>query len=288
MPDRWPGATVRDLARMRWGRAVLAPWPTAVGSLDVHLGGGLYPGQLAVVAAAPGTGKSALGLQVARNTASSGQPAVLVIYEHTVEEMLLRLTCLESPGGSGLDMPRLRAALRKGSAQTLEDAIRCEPEASVAWTRIAGYWHRLHLIEADPGVHTARIIDRWMGTGPRALWVIDSLQQIAPDSDELEMSLAARAAMAAHRLKRAARAYSVPVLATSQVATAALLREEPGLGDLEGGARVAHVCDVLLAGAARAGTVTWRLLKNRNGPADVAVPLHLDGAHLRFEEVPIE
>ncbi len=61
--------------------------PTGVTELDRVLGGGVVPGSVILVAGEPGVGKSTLLLQVVAAVAASGEPALYVTGEESVEQV---------------------------------------------------------------------------------------------------------------------------------------------------------------------------------------------------------
>src|SRR5262249_35843838 len=65
--------------------------------LDEVLAGGLHAGDLILIAGAPGTGKTTLSLQMARNVALAGRAVCLyVCFDHDELHLLNRLIALES------------------------------------------------------------------------------------------------------------------------------------------------------------------------------------------------
>lgn len=82
-------SAVRTLAESR-GSALLGV-PTSLTRLDA-MTAGLQPGQLIILAARPGVGKSALALQMARHMAeATGQAIIFNSFEMSAEELVMRL-----------------------------------------------------------------------------------------------------------------------------------------------------------------------------------------------------
>lgn len=94
----------------QWSHRSPAPratCPTGFKALDSHLGGGLRPGSLTLVAGPPGLGKSTLALQVARNAAAAGLPVLVSSHEHGPEDLLARLLSMEAGELDDADQARL-------------------------------------------------------------------------------------------------------------------------------------------------------------------------------------
>lgn len=76
---------------------------TGFGEIDQLLGGGLVPGSVVLLAGQPGIGKSTLVLQLAAHVAATGQTALYVSGEESVEQIHLRAFRL-GLGSSGLQL----------------------------------------------------------------------------------------------------------------------------------------------------------------------------------------
>ena len=88
-------------------------WPSGFGALDSALAGGFRSGELALLGAAPGLGKTTFALQVARNLVVSGQSVVYFSFEHDNHSLLERLIVLEAAeiaGSSAVRLPAVRQA----------------------------------------------------------------------------------------------------------------------------------------------------------------------------------
>src|SRR5690606_20847356 len=88
--------------------------PTGINDLD-ELIGGLYPGQMIVLAGRPGHGKTTLGAQIARNLANNGVPTVFFSQEMPKEELGQRNASAET----GVAFSKIREG--KVSSKELED-----------------------------------------------------------------------------------------------------------------------------------------------------------------------
>jgi replicative DNA helicase len=96
------------------------PVPTGIAELDELLGGGFRPGQLVVLGARPGVGKSVGGLGFAAAAAERGYGAAVCSMEMTKDELMERLFAREAD----IPLSRLRAPemLDAGDQRRLERA----------------------------------------------------------------------------------------------------------------------------------------------------------------------
>lgn len=222
-------------------------WDTGLYPLDVHLGGGLHAGDLALVAGAQGVGKTTATLQVARNVAKSGGRATYVCYEHlpsTLAERLLALEAALVAGDRAPSMEELRTALaRIGPNEGLEQHLGSLPGMAEALSSIAAYGERLRLVGARGDQTGLAQIRELALAGEPGLLVVDYLQKVhVPDAPDEE----SRVARVATALKDLALEARCPVLAITAV-------EREGLGGgrirsrhLKGSVTLAYEADVVL------------------------------------------
>lgn len=182
------------------------PWPFE--PLNRHTYG-IHKGELTIVAARPGVGKSAFALQVAMDTAFKDK------------------TCLFF----SLEMPRTglieRAISLHGNIPT--NALRSRVLTSDQWTRIADSSDKIArtrlLIDDRAGINMAQIFakcnrvrresDR-LGK-PLALVVIDYLQLLSPPPDHLRADRRVQVDQNAQMLKELAKNLQCPVMALAQL-----------------------------------------------------------------------
>lgn len=257
--------------------------PTGFGRLDGFLGGGLRAGQLVVVAARPGVGKSAFALQVAAHVAER-RPVGVFSLEMTAQEIALR----EIGRESGVDLRRFRPGAEIPQATTK------------AVTTAAGRYTKRRLYVNDTaGLSIGKlraIARRWRREKGVELLVIDYLQLLSADRsgrdrrevvDEISRGL-----------KLLAKELGTPVLVASQ-----LNREmekdknrKPRLSDLRESGAIEQDADVVLMLYRRPdksadgdadpdpGRVGLLIAKQRNGPSGVDVHFRFTGEVFRFEE----
>lgn len=210
--------------------------PTGLYDLDDVLSGGLYPGQLVVIGARPGVGKSVMGLGWAIHTARSGKGALFSSLEMSRGDCMRRLVASEG----NIELTRLV------KHQLNEDDWR----RAVEVTERAGDWP----LDIDPRPHQtlttirSRARDQTRKPGGLAVIVVDYLQLMgsagkAPENRAQEIGTFTRG------LKLLAKEMQVPVVAISQVNRGSEQRADkrPTMADLrESGSIEADADTVIL------------------------------------------
>jgi len=169
------------------------PVPLGFTPLDKTIGGGLRPGELLLIGGAQGTGKTTIGLQMARNVAVSGQASVLYLcFEHDEPYLLNRLIALESAlahlpqktGAIKIQDVRKEILGTWSAAGTEAPNLANNPRLRPALDRIARYGQNLFLLR---GSATASTIDnirklvqqyRELAGDRRLMVVVDYLQKV--------------------------------------------------------------------------------------------------------------
>lgn len=72
------------------GNVEYRPLSTGFSGLDTILNGGFDPGTMSIVVAEPGTGKTALVMQIAENMAKNGQPVIVFNLEMSEDQLIAR------------------------------------------------------------------------------------------------------------------------------------------------------------------------------------------------------
>jgi replicative DNA helicase len=238
--------------------------PTGFLDLD-NLLSGLQPGNLIIVAARPGIGKSSLVTNLARNVAvDASSPVMMFSLEMSRWEIGMRLLC----GDARVPWDRVRA----GRVQTEE------------WTRIveaAEYLHEAPLFIVDSGNVT--IVDirakarrqrsRREGLG---LIIVDYLQLMSghmrTENRQQEVAEISRS------LKLLAKELEIPVIAVSQLNRNPETRADkrPQLSDLRESGSLEQDADIVMfihrddsdTDPAAKGRADIIVAKHRNGPTD--------------------
>jgi replicative DNA helicase len=237
--------------------AIPLPWA------DMHrLLAGLRPGQLIVVGARPGIGKSVTGLDIARCAAvRNGMPVLLHSLEMTAAEVADRLMAAEAT----VELARLR----EENLQPMD------------WERIAHVQDRVQdaplVVDDDPHVTLARVRARLRGmarTTPARLVIIDYLGLMtAPKAESRERAVAELS----RGLKLMAMEFSVAIVALHQLNRESLKRNDkrPTMADLRDSGAVEQDADVVILlhredahdkESPRAGELDLIVDKNRSGP----------------------
>ncbi len=132
--------------------------PTGFSPLDGHLAGGLRPGDLMVIGALQGVGKTTFALQIARNVVASAAGAALYAsFEHDDLALLERILVMEAWLAVGHAAPplqhlRRRIESRSSGAGSLADVVGDMPGIEPALEALRRYGERLQFSRARGGV----------------------------------------------------------------------------------------------------------------------------------------
>jgi replicative DNA helicase len=240
--------------------------------LDLILAGGLESGALAIVAARPGVGKTALLSNITLKACARGLRTMLF--------------SLEMP--SGAIVRRLLAA----KARVSLTAIRTGQLDSEAWKRLAWAQDQLNgfqlLIDDAPALTTDQVLARARRralAGGLDLVLVDYLGKIAARGENRTAAVGA----IARGLKDAARSLRVPVIAAAQL-NRGNVREDrpPTLSDLRDSGEIEQEADVVVllhpvSSDFGARVVQVEVAKHRNGPTG-ACKLMFHEATVRFTD----
>lgn len=290
-PDTMSEVTHRcldELDRRLRGEACDGIMPTGFTDLDGTLAGGLRPGQLIILAARTGVGKSVFASDIARHIAGElGRLVLFVSLEMSTEELGFRMMSAQS----GVNNHRIRTATISQA-----DRIRLvETAASMA------QWP-LH-IEDDAGLKPlaiaamARRLTRRQRTG-LGLLVIDYIQIVDNEKSDSRDSREREVAKNARFFKRLSKEFNCPVLCLAQVNRKPEDRNDhvPRLSDLRESGALEQDADVVLfihreeyfrqGESAREveGQAEIYIAKQRNGPTG-KVELRWDKAAMRFQNL---
>ena len=265
-----------DLEAIQNRESAYTGLPTGFRDLD-DLTSGLQPGNLVIVAARPGIGKSSLAMNVARNVAVTHEPVAVFSLEMSRTEIGMRLLCAE--------------------ARVPWDRIRNKRVGPDDWTRVVSAAETLHdapLHIVDAG--NVNIVDirakaRRMKTGRQglSLIIVDYLQLMTspnarrPDNRQQEVAEISRS------LKLLAKELHIPVLALSQLNRNPESRADkrPQLSDLRESGSLEQDSDIVMfihrddADPEKKREAELILAKHRNGPTG-SVRLNFEPALTQF------
>jgi replicative DNA helicase len=244
--------------------------PTGLSSFDEDQGG-MFPGELVILAARPGCGKTSLGLQVAAHNAERGRLVYFASLEMSAAELSIRLAC----GDSGVSNRSVRIGkFAEGETTRLSEALRRQAQAVL----------EIH----DKSALTVAAIRREIRKRKKrglTLAVIDYLQLVTPEDRRLPREQ--QVAHMVRQLKETAREYEIPILCLCQLNRQADGEEAPRLSQLRESGAIEQDADVVLflqkhePKDNETHNTILTVAKNRNGETG---PLRLDwdAARTRF------
>jgi len=249
---------------------------TGLPAFDERMGG-LFQGELIVLAARTSVGKTSLACQIAEHNAAKGRPVYLVSLEMSKAELATRMLC----GTANVDSRQVRRAV------VTDAEVNRLADASQPWTDWPMWIH-------DRAGITVPEIARWARRYRKdglALVVVDYLQLLTPSDTRIKRH--EQVGQMTRQLKTIARELEVPLLCLAQ-----LNREadddttEPRLSQFRESGSIEQDCDAALMlwrkvnkdGSDADGDNVVRLLtkKNRNGPTGF-VFLNWHPARTRFD-----
>ena len=230
-------------------------WPTGFDSLDVALTGGFRSGELILLGGPQGLGKTAMALQMLRNTVSGDRSALFFSYEHDAHGVLERLLAIESgaiAGSDGISLTRIRQRFEASHSEvrTIHERFADVRGGSEAVTALERYGDRLH-VHTSSGLHTTLDEIRTAIEGVVAqegrppLVLVDYLQKVPVAN--FSGSEEERVAVVVERLKDLALEFAVPVLAIVAAEKGSLVSgKRMRVNDLRGSSALAYESDVIL------------------------------------------
>lgn len=195
---------------------------------DAQLGG-LFPGELTIIAARPGQGKTSIALQMAAHCASRGRRVYFATLEMAAAELALKRLCAEAGVSS--------QAIRAGRINATERALLCEAAGRVAVKNMILHdWAEIRPFDI---ARTAR------RCGAEIIFV-DYLQIVSPpDASKRRYE---QVGDISRQLKTIARQMNVPVVACAQIGRQAEQGKEdrPKLAHLRESGNIENDADVAL------------------------------------------
>ena len=254
--------------------------PTGFPQLD-NLLAGLQKSDLVILAARPSMGKTALALDIARQTATKhGTPVGIFSLEMSSQQLVDRMLSAQS----GVDSWRLRTGKKfknESDYGHLQDAMSALSEAPIYIDD-----------KASTTVLAMRSVARRLKMEKDLkLIIVDYLQLITPIYSRGNDNLVQQVTEISRSLKAMARELEVPVLALSQLSRAVETRRgRPRLSDLRDSGSIEQDADVVMFihredkmsdNSDRPGIAEILIEKHRNGPVG-KIELQFDEKSTRF------
>lgn len=253
--------------------------PTGFPALDSMLAG-FQPSDLIILAARPSMGKTALALDIARQTATKyGTPVGIFSLEMSSQQLVDRMLASEAK----VNAWKLRTGKLDSDEdfQKVRDAMERMGKAPI-------------FIDDQPATNSmvmrsvARRLKREHGIG---LLIVDYLQLMTPTASRASDSIVQQVTELSRALKTLARELDVPVLALSQLSRAIETRRgKPRLSDLRDSGSIEQDADVVMfihredkmnEDAETENIAEIMIEKHRNGPVG-KVDLYFDEARTTF------
>ena len=250
--------------------------PTGLESFDSDMGG-LFQGELVILAARPGGGKTSLALQIAEHNAARRRLVYFASLEMSAVELSTRLAC----GESGVSNRLVRIGqLHKDDTARLCKAFNQQAQASL----------EIHDTSALTVAGIRREIRKRKKRG-LALAVVDYLQLITPDDRKLVREQ--QVSRIVRTLKETAREYQIPILCLCQLNRLADENAVPSLSHLRESGSIEQDADVVIflskhePTPAEPHNAILSVAKNRNGETG-PIRLYWNAGRTRFSCSPTD
>ena len=249
----------------------MAGTPTGFTDVD-KLFWGLRGGDLLILAARPGVGKTSFALNLATNAAKAGAAVALFSLEMGANQLVQRILCAEAR----VNLGQLRAGnLQEGDWNAIMNAA-----ATLSGLEL--------YIDDTPGLSLLEMrakARRQLRDKKKGLIIVDYLQLMQPPSNRRDGNRAVEVAEISRGLKVLAKEMDMPLLALSQLSRAVEMRgsKRPMLSDLRESGSIEQDADIVMfidrsmdeMEAETDGRPDW-------GTAELIVAKHRNGATRDF------
>lgn len=212
----------------------MAGTPTGFTDVD-KLFWGLRGGDLLILAARPGVGKTSFALNVATNAAKAGSAVALFSLEMGANQLVQRILCAEAR----VNLGQLRAGnLQEGDWNAIMNAA-----ATLSGLEL--------YIDDTPGLSLLEMrakARRQLRDKKKGLIIVDYLQLMQPPSNRRDGNRAVEVAEISRGLKVLAKEMDMPLLALSQLSRAVEMRgsKRPMLSDLRESGSIEQDADIVM------------------------------------------
>ena len=212
----------------------MAGTPTGFTDVD-KLFWGLRGGDLLILAARPGVGKTSFALNVATNAAKAGAAVALFSLEMGANQLVQRILCAEAR----VNLGQLRAGnLQEGDWNAIMNAAATLSGLELYFDDTPG----LSLLELRAKAR------RQLRDKKKGLIIVDYLQLMQPPSNRRDGNRAVEVAEISRGLKVLAKEMDMPLLALSQLSRAVEMRgsKRPMLSDLRESGSIEQDADIVM------------------------------------------
>ncbi len=272
-----------ELTRLSEQRDHMAGVPTGFKDVDT-LFHGFRGGDLIILAARPGVGKTSFALNLAVNAAKSGAAVAFFSLEMSSEQLVQRILCSEAR----VSLSKIRGGyISEGDWSAIADATNSLSKLELYIDDSPG----LSILEAR--AKARRELRKARGKG---LIIVDYLQLMQPPTVRRDGNRAVEVGEISRGLKVLAKEMDMPVLALSQLSRAVEMRgkKRPMLSDLRESGSIEQDADIVMFidrsmddveaesdDRPDAGTAELIVAKHRNGPTR-DIPLAFNPEYTRF------
>ena len=255
-----------DIDELVNNKSHMAGVPTGFTDVD-KLFWGLRGGDLLILAARPGVGKTSFALNLATNAAKSGAAVAMFSLEMGANQLVQRILCAEAR----VNLVQLRAGnLKEGDWNAIMNAA-----ATLSGLEL--------YIDDTPGLSLLEMrakARRQLRDKKKGLIIVDYLQLMQPPSTRRDGNRAVEVAEISRGLKVLAKELDMPLLALSQLSRAVEMRgtKRPMLSDLRESGSIEQDADIVMFidrsmdeveaeqdGRPDLGTAELIVAKHRNG-----------------------
>ena len=271
-----------EITRLAEHKGEMAGVPTGFKDIDA-LFNGLRGGDLIILAARPGIGKTAFALNLAVNSAKAGATVAFLSLEMSSNQLVQRVLCSEA-----------RVSLQN---------LRTGKIAESDWGAIADASNTLSklnlFIDDTPSLSIMELRSkarRELRNAEKGLIVVDYLQLMNPPQTRRDANRTVEVGEISRGLKILAKEMNMPVLALSQLSRAVESRgkKQPMLSDLRESGSIEQDADIVMFidrsmdeieaesdGRPPLGTAELIIAKHRNGPTG-RIQLAFNPAYTKF------
>lgn len=244
---------------------------TTITKLDHMLDGGFYPGDYILLASRPSVGKSALALQIARESAQRGAGVLVMSLE--MGEMAITRRLLVQTTGLPMSVLKTGEGLTPMTSAAIADAATALSALPI-WISTG--------VDTGEGLH--EVLSNFE-PGMLRLVVVDYLQIMSAEGRDGR----ARVEHCSKMVKRAAIRHNVPIICISSLARPPreMANWRPELRDLRESGELEHDADIVIMMHRDLGNDLCEIFvrKNRDGKVeDTTIVTSFDGARQNFRE----